>query len=84
MPKVTIYTTASCAYCHAEKEFLKANGVAFEEKAVDTDPALAEEMIQMSGQLGVPFTVIQMDEKEDSKIGILGFDQHRLSEVLGL
>lgn len=83
MPKkISIYTTASCAYCHAAKEFLKAHNIEFEEKAVDTDPALAEEMIKFSGQLGVPFTVIESEDGR--KEGILGFDQRRLSEVLGI
>lgn len=82
MAKVSIYTTITCAYCHAEKEFLKSHNIDFEEKAVDSDPSLAEEMIHLSGQLGVPFTVIEQDD--GSKVGILGFDQQRLGEALGL
>lgn len=82
MPKVKIYTTATCAYCRAEKAFLDSKGVAYEEARADEDPAIAREMIDISGQMGVPFTVIT---KEDgSKIGILGFDQPKLSQELGI
>lgn len=79
---IKIYTTSTCVYCKAEKEFLEQNKIAFQEVRVDTDEQAAQEMIQKSGQMGVPFTVIT---KEDgSEEGILGFDQPRLSAVLGL
>jgi len=79
---IKIYTTATCVYCKAEKEYLTKNKVAFTELHADTDQALAEELYNKSGQLGVPFTVIT---KEDgSEEGILGFDQPRLQAALGL
>ena len=48
----------------------------------DEDEAAAHEMIELSGQMGVPFTVITKDD--DSEEHILGFDQPRLNAVLGL
>lgn len=79
---VKIYSTATCAYCHAEKEFLKDNDVAFEDIRVDEDQAAAEEMIKISGQMGVPFTVVTEEGQEPEYI--LGFDQPRLTKALGL
>lgn len=85
MPKVTMYTTATCVYCHAEKQFFKEYGVEFSEVRVDSDPAAAQEMMQLSGQLGVPFTVIENSDKpEDKPEYILGFDQPRLTTILGI
>lgn len=79
---ITIYTTGVCAYCHAEKEFLKEHNVGFDEVRVDTDAAAAEKMINLSGQMGVPFTVITRQDNAEEHI--LGFDQPRLAAALGL
>ena len=49
MPKVTIYTTFMCPYCHAAKELLGRKGAAFEEIDVSYSPALREEMIRKAG-----------------------------------
>lgn len=82
MAKIKIYTTATCGFCRAEKAFLDSKGVKYEEAKVDIDAKQAEEMIQLSGQMGVPFTVITHDDGKKS--GIIGFDQARLTELLGL
>ena len=82
MSTVKIYTTATCAYCRAEKAFLDSKGVKYEEAHVDVDAKQAEEMIRLSGQMGVPFTVITHDN--GSAEGILGFDQDRIAHSLGL
>jgi glutaredoxin len=79
---IKIYSTRTCVYCNAEKQFLKAHNVPYREILVDTDEAAAHEMIQLSGQMGVPFTVIT--KEDDSQEHILGFDQPRLSTALGL
>ena len=82
MAKVKMYTTATCAYCAAEKNFLKQHGIEYSEVAVDTDEAAAEEMIHLSGQMGVPFTVIT--QADGTQVGVLGFDQPRLKSLLGI
>ena len=65
-----------------EKDYLDSKGVKYKNIFVDNDTLAATEMFEKSGQLGVPFTVI---EKEDgSEIKILGFDKPRLYEALGL
>lgn len=82
MNKITIYTTKTCPFCKMEREYLNSKGVEFEEIFVDHDMARAREMIKLSGQMGVPFTVIEKDNLE--KVEILGFDQPKIDEVLGL
>lgn len=77
MTKVKIYTTPTCVYCKMAKEFFKQNNVEYEEKNVAQDAVAREEMIQKSGQFGVP--VINIGEKI-----IIGFDQMKLKEALGL
>lgn len=82
MSQVKIYTTVTCVYCRAAKAFFDAKGIKYQEIMVDTDPTAAQEMIRLSGQLGVPFTVITKDD--GTSVNILGFDQSRLSQALGV
>lgn len=72
-----IYTTPSCAYCKMTKEFFREHNVAYEEKNVASDHAMAEEMVKKSGQMGVPVIDI------DGQITI-GFDKPRLSGLLNI
>lgn len=56
--------------------------VSYEEKLVDQDDAAREEMVALSGgYLGVPYTVVEKDGKEEK---IIGFDKGKLNSVLGL
>lgn len=82
MTKVTIYTTKTCPFCKMEREYLTSKGINFEEIFVDHDMVKAREMIELSGQMGVPFTVI--DKENGEKVAILGFDQKRIDEAIGL
>lgn len=75
MQKITIYTTPTCAYCKMVKAFFREHSIAYEEKDVANDHALAEEMIKKSGQIAVP--VIDIDGQI-----VIGFDQPKLSELL--
>jgi glutaredoxin 3 len=54
MPKVTIYTTPICPYCHMAKRLLTSKGVAFHEIDVSRDPALRDEMTAKAGRYTVP------------------------------
>jgi glutaredoxin-like YruB-family protein len=75
--KVRLFTTPTCPWCAVAKKFLQQHGIEFEEIDVSADRRAAKEMIRMSGQTGVP--VIQVDDTI-----IVGFDEERLREVLGL
>lgn len=78
---VAIYTTPTCGFCKLTKEFLRNHKVAFTEYDVSTDSAKAQEMVEKSGQMGVPVTVVGEGEKAEL---IVGFDQAKLSKALGL
>ncbi|MFQ6033334.1 MAG: glutaredoxin family protein [Candidatus Bipolaricaulia bacterium] len=77
MPEVAVYTTPGCQWCAAVKRFLEEHNIEYTEYNVADDPSKAEEMIQKSGQMGVPVVEI------DGEI-VIGFDRPRLEELLGL
>jgi glutaredoxin-like YruB-family protein len=78
MKKVEIYSTASCHFCHMAKEFFAANNIAFTDYDVGTDTLKRSEMMDRSGQLGVPVIVI------DDKDVVIGFDRKALSKLLDI
>lgn len=81
MKNVTMYTTPTCAYCKMTKEFFNEHGIAYAEKDVSQDQSAAQEMIEKSGQMGVPVTVISDGGNDEI---IVGFDRARLSAALGV
>ena len=82
MIETKIYTTTTCPYCKMEKDYLDSKGVKYENIFVDNDPDAATEMLEKSGQMGVPFTVIQ---KEDgTEVKILGFDKEKINEAIDI
>ena len=56
---VKVYSTKTCPYCRLVKDFLKEKGVDYAEIDVGSDPAAANEMVKLTGQMGVP--VIEVD-----------------------
>lgn len=83
MPKsVTVYSTQTCGYCKAAKEWFDEKSVAYEDIDVGTNKEKAQEMIEKSGQMGVPVFAIK-DENGQEEI-LIGFDRNRLSATLGL
>ena len=78
---VTMYTTQTCQYCRATKAFLDEKGVPYTNIDVGSDPEKAREMIQKSGQMGVP--VIIIGDGDDEQL-IVGFDQARIAKALGI
>jgi len=64
------------------KSYLASKEIDFDVKMADEDQAIAMELYEKSGQLGVPFTIITDEEGKEEKI--LGFDRPRFDEVLGL
>lgn len=74
---VTIYTTPTCHFCQMSKEFFKENNVAYTEHNVANDMEKRQEMIDKSGQMGVPVVFIGDDM-------VVGFDKRKFVELLGL
>jgi glutaredoxin-like YruB-family protein len=77
MKNVTIYSTPTCGYCNLAKEFMKAKGVQYTEHNVAADLEKRKEMIELTGQMGVP--VLKIDDAI-----MVGYDEARLAEVLGV
>ncbi len=77
MKKVTIYSTPTCHYCNLAKDFFKEKNVQYETFDVAADLEKRKEMIERSGQMGVP--VIFIDNEM-----IVGFDQPKIASLLGL
>jgi len=75
--QVLIYTTPSCQYCVKAKAFFQENNINYQEFNVATDVEKRAEMVEKSGQMGVPVILIG-DEM------IVGFDKNRLRGLLGL
>lgn len=75
MKPVIVYSTPSCPYCKQAKEYLASRGVSFEDVDVAADAVRAQEMIQKSGQMGVP--VIDVGGEI-----IIGFDRDRLEKLI--
>lgn len=72
---VKVYTTPICPFCVMAKEFLRVKGVNYEEKDVADDMDARQEMMELSGQMGVP--VIAIDEDV-----VVGFNQTMLESLL--
>ncbi len=77
MKEIHIYSTPWCHFCKGAKEFLTAKGIAYTDYDVSTDEAKKNEMIEMTGQMGVPVIVIGEDI-------MVGFDKAKLAAKLGI
>ena len=72
---VKIYSTPTCPWCKKAKEYLKGKGIEYQEINVAGDMKAQEEMIDKSGQLGVP--VIDINGNI-----VIGFDQEEIDKQL--
>lgn len=73
--KVKIFTTQTCPWCQKTKEFFKKNKVKYEEVDVANNLKARQEMIQKSGQMGVP--VILVDKQV-----VIGYNEPSLKKAL--
>ena len=74
---IKVYSTPTCPYCKMAKQFLAENNVQFEDIDVSVNQNAAQEMIQKSGQMGVPVLDI------DGQI-VVGFDKSKIKQLLKL
>jgi len=75
--QVTIYSTPTCHFCQMAKEFFAQNNVSYTEHNVASDMEKRQEMIEKSGQMGVPVIFVG-DEM------IIGFDKEKLAAATGV
>lgn len=74
---VRVFSTSTCPYCVTLKEFLKEHNVKFDDIDVGEDEKARNEMIQKSGQMGVP--VVEINGQM-----IVGFDKGEILKLLGI
>jgi len=74
---VTIYSTPTCHFCHAAKEFFKEHNVEFTDHNVAENLEKRQEMIEMTGQMGVPVIKIGDDV-------VIGFDKEKIKILLDI
>lgn len=75
MADVKVYSTSSCPWCVKAKEYLKKKNIQFDDINVAEDEKALMEMIEKSGQRGVPV----LDVKGTI---IVGFDKEAIDEAL--
>jgi len=74
---IKVYSTKFCPYCVSLKQFLKQNDIQFEDIDVTEDPKIQEEMIEKSGQMGVPVVDVNGEI-------VVGFNRDRLIQLLDI
>ncbi|VVC04224.1 putative Thioredoxin [Candidatus Bilamarchaeum dharawalense] len=74
-PEVIVYSTPSCPYCVRAKEYLTARGIKYKDYDVSVDRNKAKEMVEASGQMGVP--VLQINGRV-----IVGFNRPLIDDAL--
>ena len=77
MAKVRLFSTPLCPYCVALKEFLKEHHIEFEEIDVSQDQQAAKEMVEKTGQMGVP--VLETDGEF-----VVGFNREKITKLLNI
>jgi glutaredoxin-like YruB-family protein len=75
--KVDIYSTPTCHFCQMAKQFFADNKIEYTNHDVATDGNARNDMIEKSGQMGVPVTFVGEEM-------IIGFDEDKFREALGL
>jgi glutaredoxin 3 len=74
--KVKVYTTPTCPWCKKTKEFLKEKKIPYTEYDVSSDEKARNQMIELSGQMGVP--VVEIGDSV-----IVGFNPDEILKSVG-
>ena len=77
MAEVKVYSTPTCPYCIKAKEYLKQKNIDFVNVDVSSDQSAVEEMVNLTGQMGVPVIVIDGNP-------IVGFDKSKIDSLLNI
>lgn len=76
-PSVTVYSTPTCPWCTTMKNYLRQHKVPFTDIDVSADPAMARELVNRSGQTGVPQAEINGEM-------VIGFDKSKINRLLNI
>ena len=80
--KVKVYATTTCPYCTMVADWLTSKNVPFEKILVDQNQNAAREMVEKTGQMGVPVTEISYEDRKPEFV--IGFNQPQLAYMLGV
>ena len=72
---IKIYSTTTCPHCVHAKDYLKEKNIEFEDINVGENKEAAKEMVEKSGQMGVPVLDI-------NGTIIVGFDKEAIDKAL--
>lgn len=72
---IKVYSTPTCPYCGMVKKYLDSKNIQYEDVDVSKDREAAKEMIEKSGQRGVP--VIDIDGNI-----VIGFDKDKIDNLM--
>jgi len=78
---ITIYTTNTCAYCVMVKKWLTSKGLPYQEVNLEEHPEQQRQVIEMSGQMAVPVTVVA-DSETDHKDITIGWNPGKLASAV--
>ena len=79
-PIITIFSTETCPFCKMAKSYLDSHGAKYANHFVDQDDATREQMVALTGQMGVPVTVLEYADGD--KTCFIGFQEHLLEKAL--
>ena len=82
MATIKIYSTPTCVYCKMIKSYLDEKKVDYTDIDVSADQAAGQEMVEKSGQMGVPVSIITTDDNKEEVV--VGFDKARISQLMGI
>lgn len=77
MAEVKVYSTSTCPYCVRLKEYLEHKNIDFQDIDVSSNRAAIQEMVRLTGQMGVPVVVI------DGTV-VVGFDKEKIDSLLNI
>ncbi|MBY0123696.1 glutaredoxin domain-containing protein [Bacillus sp. S/N-304-OC-R1] len=75
MNGITVYTTTRCPYCVMIKNFLNQQNLPFKEVNVEQNPLMMQELMRITGQMGVPQTEINGK-------WVIGYDPEQIMKAL--
>jgi len=73
--EIEVFTTPTCPYCTKVKKWLDENDYDYKEHNVASDQEKAKEMIERTGQRGVPQTFIGDEE-------VVGFQPKKIEQAI--
>ena len=79
--EITIFYTPNCPYCHMAMDYLDEKNIEYISYDLSKNPEKAQEMMQASGQTGVPVIIIKKDGEE--KV-VTGFNKSEINLILDL